>query len=281
MVGKKHGVCGKPLLLDLKAIALNPEKAISEAERLRRIALPPDKQQPGEPEEKKEVINVLEGLRKYAAEHVLLIGRPGSGKSTALARLLLEVATAATDDLRQTDAATDDLRQTDAATDDLRQTDAATDDLRQTDETDKLAVEKTNHLSASSGATSGATSASSVTSSGATSGAIPVLVELRYYQTSILDLIKDFLHRHDGSLAIDDETLKNLMRQGKFLLLLDGVNELPSAAARRDLQKFRHDFHKTTPMIFTTRDLGVGGDLEISKKLSSSPHRYSREYHDW
>ncbi|MEB3181426.1 MAG: HEAT repeat domain-containing protein [Nostocaceae cyanobacterium] len=217
VVGKKHDVGGKPLLWDLKA-----------------IALPAEKQQPTELEEAKEVLNVLEGLRKYAAEHVLLIGRPGSGKSTALARLLLEEATVATD----------------AATD------AATDDLRQTDETDKLSVKKTDHLSATSGYPS---------------GAIPVLVELRYYQTSILDLIKDFLHRHDGSLPIDDETLKNLMRQGKFLLLLDGVNELPSAAARRDLQKFRQDFHKTTPMIFTTRDLGLGGDLDISKKLQMQP----------
>ncbi|MBW4594398.1 MAG: hypothetical protein KME46_16185 [Brasilonema angustatum HA4187-MV1] len=99
-------------------------------------------------------------------------------------------------------------------------------------------------------------------------------VELRYYQTSIIDLIKDFLYRHDPSLPIDGEktkTIEELLRQGQFLLLLDGVNELPSSEARRDLQKFRQDFHKTTPMIFTTRDLGVGGDLEISKKLEMQP----------
>jgi predicted NACHT family NTPase len=41
-------------------------------------------------EEKIERLSVLEGLRKYASEHLLLVGRPGSGKSTALARLLLE-----------------------------------------------------------------------------------------------------------------------------------------------------------------------------------------------
>ncbi|BAZ04743.1 hypothetical protein [Calothrix sp. NIES-3974] len=42
--------------------------------------------------EKWEILNVLEGLRKYAPEHVLLTlltGRPGSGKSTALILLLL------------------------------------------------------------------------------------------------------------------------------------------------------------------------------------------------
>ncbi|AFZ16621.1 hypothetical protein [Allocoleopsis franciscana] len=44
-------------------------------------------------EEKIERFSVLEGLRKYAEQQVLLVGRPGSGKSTALARLMLEVVT--------------------------------------------------------------------------------------------------------------------------------------------------------------------------------------------
>lgn len=35
---------------------------------------------------------VLEGICKYAADHVLLVGKPGSGKSTALQRLLWEKA---------------------------------------------------------------------------------------------------------------------------------------------------------------------------------------------
>ena len=54
--------------------------------------------QPPQPEgqalerEKIERLNVLEGLRKYAANHVLLKGKPGSGKSTALKRLLWEEA---------------------------------------------------------------------------------------------------------------------------------------------------------------------------------------------
>ncbi|MFB2977767.1 HEAT repeat domain-containing protein [Microseira sp. BLCC-F43] len=48
------------------------------------------------------------------------------------------------------------------------------------------------------------------------------------------------------------------------------MNELPSEAARRDLSRFRHE-NATTPMVFTTRDFGVGGDLDIGKKLEMLP----------
>lgn len=43
-------------------------------------------------EERREQFAVLEGLRKYAPEHVLLVGKPGSGKSTSLRRLLWQEA---------------------------------------------------------------------------------------------------------------------------------------------------------------------------------------------
>lgn len=79
-------------------------------------------------QEKTERLPVQEGLRKYAENHVLLVGKPGSGKSTALARLLLEEA------------------------------------------------EKAKYLG--------------------DSGCIPVLLELRQYTTSVMDLIQNFLHRH-------------------------------------------------------------------------------------
>lgn len=52
-----------------------------------------DRSEPEEKRQKKvERYGVLEGLKKFVEEHVLLRGRPGSGKSTALARLLLEAA---------------------------------------------------------------------------------------------------------------------------------------------------------------------------------------------
>src|SRR4028118_1373216 len=47
-----------------------------------------DAQQRGKEEQKVERLSVLEGLQKYAPNHVLLVGRPGSGKSTALGRPL-------------------------------------------------------------------------------------------------------------------------------------------------------------------------------------------------
>ncbi|OUL23644.1 HEAT repeat domain-containing protein, partial [Nostoc sp. 106C] len=153
----------------------------------------------GDTQEKTERLPVQEGLRKYADNHVLLVGKPGSGKSTALARLLLEEA------------------------------------------------EKAKSLG--------------------DSGCIPVLVELRQYTTSVLDLIQNFLHRH--GLYIDVE-IKTLLRNRQFLLLVDGVNELPNEEARRELKTFREN-HPKTPMIFTTRDLGVGGDLGIEQKLEMQP----------
>ena len=112
--------------------------------------------------EKIERLPVLEGICKYAAEHVLLVGRPGSGKSTALARLLLQEAENAL--------------------------------------SDRLAK-------------------------------IPVLVELRYLSSdanerSVIKHIRDFgFRKHDPALNLDDETIENLLFQGRLLLLVDGVND--------------------------------------------------------
>ncbi|MBW4593197.1 MAG: HEAT repeat domain-containing protein [Brasilonema angustatum HA4187-MV1] len=175
----------------------------------------PQQQEKGETPEKTERLPVQEGLRKYSVNNVLLVGRPGSGKSTALARLLLE--------------------------------------------------EAGNSVIASEAKRNDAISATTE---------IPVLVQLRNYGTnenkSVLDIIQNFLLCHDPNLTFDSETLKTWLRQGQFLLLVDGVNELPNEDARRDLKTFRQNY-PNTPMIFTTRDLGVGGDLGIKKKLEMQP----------
>ena len=164
----------------------------------------------GQDREKKEKIErlpVLEGIVKYAAEHVLLVGRPGSGKSTALARLLLQEAEIALSD-RQ--------------------------------------------------------------------AKIPVLVELRYLpseanESSVSDRILAFISKHDPALDIDEAGIKHLLRQGRLLLLVDGVNELPSDRGRAQVNQFRELYQKTCPMIFTTRELNAGGDLGIAKRLEMQP----------
>ncbi|AFZ22856.1 putative NTPase (NACHT family) [Cylindrospermum stagnale PCC 7417] len=152
--------------------------------------------------EKTERISVLKELRNYApTESVLLIGRPGAGKSTTLARLLVEAA--------------------------------------------KEALQNQQNQ-------------------------IPVLVELRYYKdyydTSVLDLVKAFLKRH--KLRLDISTLEDLLNEGRFLLLMDGINELPDNDARTKIKLFRRD-NADIPMIFTTRD--GGDDLGIEKKLEMQP----------
>ena len=222
VVGKNHVEhMPKSLLLDLRAHTIKPE------------ALKPERGLQPKAKEEREILNVLEGLQKYASEHVLLVGRPGSGKSTALKRLLLEKAQEF-----QNKGSSDREGE-------IEKKNSKENKTNLKGEHATINIDERNQ--------------------------IPVLVELRYYEISILDLITAFLHRHDPSLAIDAETIKTLLRQGQFFLLIDGVNELPSQESQRNLQKFRHDYQQTTPMIFTTRDLGVGGDLEIKKKLKMQP----------
>jgi nucleoside phosphorylase len=156
-----------------------------------------------QPKEKIERFSVLHGLRKYAAEHVLLVGRPGSGKSTSLLRLLIEEAQA----LQQAEVEREAL-------------------------------------------------------------GIPVLLELRYFQASIEDLIRNFLKQHKRLLEYTK--IEQLLFEGQLLLLIDGVNELPSEEARRKLRVFHQTYGKT-PMVFTTRELSSGGNLGIEKKLEMQP----------
>ena len=93
-----------------------------------------------EEKEETERLTVLAGLLKYATNHVLLIGRPGSGKSTALLRLLLELA------------------------------------------------EKAQSVIAR-----GAKRNDAISTIDEENAKIPILIELRFYKTSIIELIRDFL----------------------------------------------------------------------------------------
>ncbi len=89
---------------------------------------------------------------------------------------------------------------------------------------------------------------------------------MRYWQGSISQLILNALNRHE--LAVTAEQLDAVLTNA--LILFDGVNELPSEEARTELIAFRRN-HPQIPMIFTTRDLGLAGDLGIERKLEMLP----------
>jgi hypothetical protein len=97
---------------------------------------------------------------------------------------------------------------------------------------------------------------------------IPVLVELRFCSGSILDRIQAFFQRHD--LQLDLTQIENLLFHRRLLLLMNGLNELPSEAERLNVAKFRQDYPKVS-MIFTTLDLSLGGNFSLEKKLEMQP----------
>jgi DNA polymerase III delta prime subunit len=149
-----------------------------------------------------ERLPVVEMLRKYGLgekrEHLLLAGKPGSGKSTTLQRLCVEMAEI-----------------------------ALAEDLQP----------------------------------------IPIFVQLKG-DKPILTLIQAEFRR--AKLRVTAEQIDDLLLEDKLVLLLDGVNEIPSEQLRRELQDFREN-NLTTPTIFTTRDLTVGGSLGIDNRLEMRP----------
>jgi len=160
-----------------------------------------DDQTDGAPElqERVDQWDVLAGLRNYAAEHVMLVGKPGSGKSISLERLLWEEAEKALQD---------------------------------------------------------------------PNARIPVLVKLRRCTGTVEGLIQNFLVAHQVDLKIVQ--IEELLRQGRFFLLLDGLNELPKAF-ETEVANFRDRYRRTTPMVISTRDLGRSSILGIEKTLKMLP----------
>lgn len=153
-------------------------------------------------EKKVEQFPVLAGLRKYALgekrEHVLLAGRPGSGKSTALRQLALGLAEEA-----------------------IQNPDLP----------------------------------------------IPVLVQLKA-DRSVPELIQAEFRR--AKQRVTSEQIDDWLLNDRLILLLDGVNEVPTDERQQDLALFRED-NLSVPIVFTTRDLAVGGDLGIGKRLEMRP----------
>jgi predicted NACHT family NTPase len=210
---------------------------------------------PDDPErqdkEKIERFPVLEGIRKYVAEHrqVLLVGRPGSGKSTTLARLLLEEAQ---NSFALGPPSPPILGGT--------RVQSLIQGVKQTQSPPELGD--------LGGRKDRETYPESINTLFGQGPYIPVLVELRFWSGSILDRIQAFFQRH--GLQLDRTQIEDLLFHQRLLLLMDGLNELPSEAARLDVAKFRQDYPKVS-MIFTTRDLSLGGDFGLEKKLEMQP----------
>jgi HEAT repeat protein/energy-coupling factor transporter ATP-binding protein EcfA2 len=204
-----------------------------------------------QPKEKIERFPVLEGIRKYVKEHrqVLLVGRPGSGKSTTLARLLLEEAQ---NSFALGPPSPPILGGTRAQ--------SPIQGVTQTQSPPELGD--------LGGRKDYEAHPESITAFPEQVQYIPVLVELRFWSGSILDRIQAFFQRHD--LQLDRTQIEDLLFHQRLLLLMDGLNELPSEAARLDVAKFRQDYPKVS-MIFTTRDLSLGGDFGLEKKLEMQP----------
>lgn len=176
------------LNLEAKTSSQNgEERTFKVVEELYRFVL-------GQPNEI-DIKELYQDKEKSQIRHVVLSGRPGSGKSTTLKRLVLMLADAGLSGKTQ---------------------------------------------------------------------AVPIFVQLKG-DKSIFEHIEAEFYR--AKVRVDLQQIKELLFEDRLILLLDGWNEIPSSYRRKALQAFRGE-NLSTPIIFTTRDLAIGGDLpEIKHRL--------------
>lgn len=159
------------------------------------------------------ILPLLEGIREYLrAEHVLLVGSPGVGKSSALWHCFRALAN-------------EELQ--------------------------------------------------------ASQPRIPVLLSLKrcgQFATSedrsgLLGLIQDELYPEIDIKITEIKALLFKEKQKRFILLLDGLNEMSAYATPTELKEFRVKCERyDVPLICSTRELD-GGDLGIRRKLKIQPLR--------
>lgn len=99
---------------------------------------------------------------------------------------------------------------------------------------------------------------------------IPVFVELKFLKDDPVDLIARMLDKHDASLTRPE--IETGLRSGRFFLLLDGLNEVPSGPeGEESLEDLRDRFGARTPMVFSSRDLLSSSALKFRERLELEP----------
>jgi HEAT repeat protein/predicted MPP superfamily phosphohydrolase len=100
---------------------------------------------------------------------------------------------------------------------------------------------------------------------------IPVLVHLKLLSRSanIVNLIISSISQYGTNFT--EDLVKGALISGKLILLFDGLNELPSEDAERDLARFLQEFSNSMPMIFTSRYRKNVGFLKIKTLLNLQP----------
>ncbi|MEM9808284.1 MAG: hypothetical protein AAF959_23720, partial [Cyanobacteria bacterium P01_D01_bin.56] len=106
---------------------------------------------------------------------------------------------------------------------------------------------------------------------------IPVLIQLKQYRDSfvstedpsgLLTLIRLSVRPH---MRLSISEVDNLLLDRRFILLLDGLNEMPASAFNTHLCVFRDECQELEiPVICSTRSLSRG-DLGIQRKLEIQP----------
>lgn len=108
------------------------------------------------------------------------------------------------------------------------------------------------------------------------SSRIPVLVELRRvdskssFTEETVTLFKLIQSKLFGAAPSDELQVKQLLKSGELLLLLDGLNEMPSTSW--GLNDFIQD-HPNTIVIVTTRKFGHENHIRISHSIHLQPLR--------
>jgi hypothetical protein len=98
---------------------------------------------------------------------------------------------------------------------------------------------------------------------------IPILIELHGLNGSVLAAIQEKL---GWWLDLDEKTLKDLLRDRRLFVFLDGLNELPNEQAWQAVDQFRQVcVDLKVSLIITTRELGSGLIQGNVKKLEMLP----------